>query len=157
MSKTLRIGPLAAHTGLSIDTIRWYEAQGLIPGVSRDGGARRVYTERHLGWLELMQRLRRTGMSIARMRAYTALVRQGSATLKQRRELLAEHRAQVRQTIAEWTAALRLIDSKVDFYGEWLATGQRPGLDPVRRAGVMPDQAPAAPPARKPASRRAAS
>ena len=157
MSKTLRIGELAARSGLSIDTIRWYEAQGLIPGVSRDGGGRRVYNERHLGWLELMQRLRRTGMSIARMRAYTALVRQGSATLKQRRELLAEHRAQVRQTIAEWTAALRLIDSKVDFYGEWLATGQRPGLDPAARAGATPRRVPPASPARKSASRRAAS
>jgi DNA-binding transcriptional MerR regulator len=154
MSKTLRIGELAARTGLSLHTIRWYEAQGLIPGVVRDGGGRRVYNERHLGWLELMQRLRRTGMSIAGMRAYTALVRQGSATLQQRRELLDAHRARVRQTIAEWTAALRLIDGKIDFYGEWLATGQRPALDPVRRSGAAPNRAP---PARKPATRRAAS
>ena len=138
MSKSLRIGELAARSGHSIHTIRWYEAQGLIPGVARDAGGRRVYDERHLGWLELMQRLRRTGMSIAEMRAYTALVRQGSATLRQRQELLAAHRARVRQTIAEWTLALKLIDSKIDFYGEWLATGQRPGLTPTERAGETP-------------------
>lgn len=138
MSKSLHIGTLAARSGHSIHTIRWYEAQGLIPGVVRDAGGRRVYSERHLGWLELMQRLRRTGMSIAEMRAYTALVRQGSATLRQRQDLLAAHRARVRQTIAEWTLALKLIDSKIDFYGEWLATGQRPGLNPTERAGETP-------------------
>jgi len=33
------IGALSARTGgASIHTIRWYEAQGLIPSVARDGG-----------------------------------------------------------------------------------------------------------------------
>jgi DNA-binding transcriptional MerR regulator len=64
-----------------------------------------------------MDRLRCTGMSIAQMRRYTLLVREGSRTLRQRQKLLLLHRAQVRQTIAEWTQALKLIDSKIDYYG----------------------------------------
>ena len=56
-----------------------YEAQGLVPGVARDAGGRRLYTEQHVGWLLLMDRLRRTGMSIAQMRQYTALVKQGKS------------------------------------------------------------------------------
>jgi DNA-binding transcriptional MerR regulator len=123
-----RIGRLADRTGRSIHTIRWYEAQGLIPGVLRDAGGRRVYSELHVNWLDLMERLRRTGMSIAQMRQYTALVRQGRATLKQRQDLLSAHRARVTQMIAEWTTALTLVDRKIDFYGEWLATGQRPAM-----------------------------
>jgi DNA-binding transcriptional MerR regulator len=75
MPETYRIGELAARTGRSVHAIRWYEAQGLIPGVARDRGGRRVYGEPHLGWLELMDRLRRTGMTIAQMRQYTSLVR----------------------------------------------------------------------------------
>src|SRR6266581_970135 len=123
-----RIGELAERTGRSIHAIRWYEAQGLIPGVMRDGGGRRVYSELHLSWLDLMERLRRTGMSIAQMRQYTALVKQGNKTLRQRQKLLSQHRARVKQTIIEWEQALRLIDSKIDFYGEWLTTGRRPKL-----------------------------
>lgn len=138
MPASFHIGELASRTGRSVHAIRWYEAQGLIPGVQRDGGGRRVYSERHQGWLELMERLRRTGMSIAAMRQYTTLVRQGSATLRQRRELLAAHRARVEQTIAEWTEALQLLDGKLDFYGEWLSSGQRPARDPVTRAGAPP-------------------
>ena len=126
MPERLRIGQLAARTGRSIHAIRWYEAQGLIPGVERDPGGRRVYSEQHLNWLELMHRLRKTGMSIAQMREYTVLVKQGKTTLRQRQELLRAHRARVKQTIAEWTVALRLLDSKIDFYGEWLSTGHRP-------------------------------
>jgi len=133
-----RIGELAERTGRSIHAIRWYEAQGLIPGVVRDGGGRRVYSELHLSWLDLMERLRLTGMSIAQMRQYTALVKQGSKTLRQRQKLLSQHRTRVKQTIAEWTQALTLIDSKIDFYGEWLTTGQRPKLPVAASARTTP-------------------
>jgi len=132
------IGELSSRTGRSIHAIRWYEAQGLIPGVIRDAGGRRVYNERHQGWLELMERLRRTGMSIRQMREYTSLVKQGRGTLRQRRELLAAHRAKVEETIADWTVALRLLDRKLDFYGEWLASGERPRVDPNMRTGAAP-------------------
>jgi DNA-binding transcriptional MerR regulator len=116
MPETLRIGELAARSGRGVHAIRWYEAQGLIPGVARDSAGRRVYSERHVGWLELVHRLRRTGMSIAQMRAYAALVKQGRATLPERLALLASHRARVRRTIEEWNAALKLLDGKIDFY-----------------------------------------
>ena len=130
----LRIGELSARSGRTIHAIRWYETQGLIPGVVRDDGGRRVYNELHVDWLDLMDRLRRTGMTIAEMRAYTALVKQGRSTLKQRQELLYAHRTRVLETISEWTRALKLIDSKIDFYGEWLTTGHRPKRFPEERA-----------------------
>lgn len=129
MSELLMIGGLAQRTGRSIDTIRWYEAQGLVPGVARDPGGRRRYTEQHVGWLLLMDRLRKTGMSIAEMRQYTAFVKQGRSTLKERQNMLRAHRERVERTIAEWTEALALLDGKIDFYGQWLHTGRRPSLD----------------------------
>ena len=61
MPHSLHIGEVATRTGRSVHAIRWYEAQGLVPGVERDGGGRRVYTEHHVGWLEFMDRLRGTG------------------------------------------------------------------------------------------------
>lgn len=126
----LLIGALAERTGRSIHTIRWYEAQGLIPGVVRDATGRRIYTEQHVNWLELMERLRNTGMSVAQMREYTALVCEGRSTLKARHALLVAHRAQMTRMIAEWTRSLALIDGKIDFYGEWVATGTRPVREP---------------------------
>jgi DNA-binding transcriptional MerR regulator len=133
MSSTLRIGDIASRTGRSIHTIRWYEAQGLIPGISRDGGGRRVFSEYHVGWLDLMDRLRHTGMSIKQLREYTALVKQGSRTLKQRRALLAAHRARVQENIAQWSEALELVEAKIEFYDEWVARGERPQAEPYRR------------------------
>ena len=135
-TEPFRIGTLATRSGRSIHTIRWYETQGLIPGVERDAGGRRVYVEQHVGWLQLMERLRRTGMSISEMREYTALVKAGRSTLRQRRDMLAAHRERVLASIAEQRAALQLIDAKVGFYDEWIATGHRPKNDPNRRAAA---------------------
>ncbi len=133
-----QIGELAARTGRSVHAIRWYESQGLIPGVLRDDGGRRVYSELHLSWLDLMERLRRTGMSIADMREYTALVKQGSATLKQRQQLLLAHREKVEATIAEWTQAMNLLDGKIDFYTAWVSTGKRPAASPQTTSAKAP-------------------
>lgn len=141
------IGELATRTGRTVHAIRWYEAQGLVPGVSRDEGGRRLYGELHVGWLDLMDRLRRTGMTIAEMREYTALALQGKTTLPQRRDLLAAHRARVTETIAEWKRALSLVDRKIGFYDEWMQTGHRPPSIP---AGTPSAKAPV----RKPRSRR---
>lgn len=128
MTKTMHIGVLAARSGRSIHTIRWYEAQGLLPGVTRDGSGRRIFVEDHVGWLDLMGKLRQTGMSIAEMRKYTELVKRGRATLSERRDMLRAHREHVQQEIAEWKRALKLLDSKIDYYGIWQETGKRPKL-----------------------------
>jgi DNA-binding transcriptional MerR regulator len=123
---SLSIGVLAKSAGRTVHTIRWYEAQGLMPGVVRDAGGRRRYTPQHVNWLDLMARLRLTGMSIAKMRRYAALVRQGRATLAERRALLQAHREEVLARIADWQQALELLDDKIGFYGNWLKEGTRP-------------------------------
>ncbi len=125
-AQSLPIGALAKSSGRSVHTIRWYEAQGLMPGVQRDGGGRRRYSPQHIEWLNLMVRLRATGMTIAKMRRYATLVRQGKASLAERRALLQAHRDEVLARIDEWNMALTLLDDKIDFYGEWLQKGKRP-------------------------------
>lgn len=122
----IKIGALASRTGRSVHTIRWYESQGLMPGVSRDASGRRLYTEAHIEWLNLMHRLRETGMSIAEMRRYTALVKSGETTLRERQAMLQAHRAQVKATIAAWQVAVTMLDGKIDFYEQWQRTSKRP-------------------------------
>jgi len=133
MPQDLRIGEVANRTGRSVHTIRWYESQGLLPGVVRDATGRRIYSEYHVGWLDLMERLRHTGMSITQMREYTTLAKQGASALRQRRALLREHQFRVRENIDRWTEALALIEAKVEFYDEWIANGARPAIEPHRR------------------------
>jgi DNA-binding transcriptional MerR regulator len=121
------IGRLARETGRSVHTIRWYEQQGLMPGVTRDAGGRRVYTEQHISWLIFLDRLRFAGMPVREMRRYAGLVSQGKKTLRQRLDLLEAHRERTSALIDRLQAALRLIERKQVYYTTWLEAGHRPG------------------------------
>jgi DNA-binding transcriptional MerR regulator len=116
----LRIGELARLSGRSTHTIRWYEAQQLMPGAARDAAGRRLFSQAHVDWLELMERLRASGMSIRQMQAYARQVRQGKATLGARQALLREHRERVEARLAELRDAMALIDRKVALYDKWI-------------------------------------
>jgi DNA-binding transcriptional MerR regulator len=120
------IGKLSQLTGRSVHTIRWYEAQRLMPGVRRDPQGRRLYVHSHVDWLDLLERLRRTGMTIKQIREYTALAKQGGAKLKELQQLMKEHRRRVEASIQDLQESLQIIDAKIDFYGSWLQTGIRP-------------------------------
>lgn len=122
----LRIGELAERSGKSTHTLRWYEKQGLIPNVGRDGGGRRVYTERHLLWIDLLGKLSATGMTIEEIRGYAELVQAGDSTLEARIRLLSEHRVAVEARIGDLREALALIDTKLSMYRDWLDTGGSP-------------------------------
>jgi DNA-binding transcriptional MerR regulator len=123
---TLLIGELAEATGRSIHTLRWYEREGLLPGVHRDRGNRRVYLRAHISWLRFLARLKRTGMTIREMKAYAELTAQGGKTASLRERLLVEHREKLDQQIATLMEARGVIDMKIEFYREWRTTGQRP-------------------------------
>jgi DNA-binding transcriptional MerR regulator len=121
----IRIGELARRTGRSVHTIRWYEAQGLLPPVPRLG-VHRIYSNRHVEWLELMERLRGSGMSVADLRRYTVLAQRGPVHLEEVRALLEAHRLLLRDRMAELRRAERLIEEKIAFYERWIVDGRRP-------------------------------
>ncbi|MDT3399587.1 MerR family transcriptional regulator [Streptomyces sp. B1866] len=110
------ISEVAARTGLSAHTLRWYERIGLMPHVDRTHTGQRSFTDRDLNWLDLVGRLRLTGMPVADMVRYADLVRQGEHTYAEREKLLTAHRENVRQRIAELRGTLDVLDRKIDFY-----------------------------------------
>ena len=112
----LAIGEAARESGLSADTLRYYERIGLIGPVARAAGDQRRYTGRDLAWIEFLKRLRATGMPIALMKRYADLRREGPSTLVLRRGLLEGHGRATRIRIDELRADLRAIEDKIDHY-----------------------------------------
>ncbi len=110
------ISEVAASTGLSAHTLRWYERIGLMPHVDRSHTGQRRFTNKDLDWLSLVGKLRLTGMPVADMVRYAELVRAGEHTLTERRELLEATRRDVRHRIAELRDTLAVLDYKIDMY-----------------------------------------
>lgn len=111
------ISEVAALTGLTAHTLRWYERIGLMPHVDRSHTGQRRFTERDLGWLAFVGKLRLTGMPVADMVRYAELVREGDHTHAERRALLEDTRRDVLTRIAELQDTLAVLDLKIDHYG----------------------------------------
>lgn len=101
--------------GFSLDTLRYYEREGILPDVARTSGGRRVYTDADLGTLGFLRCLRDTGMPITLLRRYGQLC-QDESTLPQRIELLEEHARNVADQLAALHAQQTRLCSKLDLY-----------------------------------------
>lgn len=110
------IGEFSQRSGLSIDTLRYYEKIGLIDPPARDSGGRRDYDQNALNWLDFLSRLNATGMGIKDRLKYAALRREGSDSLSARREMLEQHRNAVAQQIATLIETQSVLDEKIALY-----------------------------------------
>jgi DNA-binding transcriptional MerR regulator len=115
-SEELTISEVAARTGLTRHTLRYYERDGLMLGVGRAGSGHRRYSERDLGWIELITKLRATGMPIREVRRYAELVRAGDGNEGERLALLRAHRGRVLSQLDTMAAHLDAIDMKISYY-----------------------------------------
>lgn len=114
----LSIADVAQRTGVSAHTLRYYERVGLIEPVGRADSGHRRYSEREVRWVEVLTKLRATGMPIRRMRAYAELVRAGEGNEDDRLALLEAHRDEVRAQLAEVARHLEFIETKIEIYRE---------------------------------------
>lgn len=112
----LSIAEVAERTGLSRDTLRYYEKAGLIRAVTRSAGGRRRYAAADLDWLGFLLRLRATGMPIADMRRFAVLRRAGDRSIAARLALLRDHRDHVQRHISALQGHLDSLDTKIDHY-----------------------------------------
>ncbi|MET7694501.1 MerR family transcriptional regulator [Streptomyces sp. NPDC005483] len=121
----LSIGEVAARSGVSVHTLRFYERAGvLLAGqVERSAGGRRVYTEDDVAWIDLCLILRASGMSLPVIRRYTELARAGAGTEPERLALLREHEEKVLGQLAEMHRCLDLIRHKVAVYEDVIESG----------------------------------
>lgn len=125
-STGLPIAEAATSLGLTTDTLRYYEKDGLLlRPVPRASGGHRRYEETDLRWIELVTRLRSTGMPIRDVRRYAALVRTGEGTEAERLALLQNHREQVLRQLAEVQGHLAAIEYKIDLYAGRLVELER--------------------------------
>jgi DNA-binding transcriptional MerR regulator len=110
------IAEAARRSGLSIDTLRYYERIKLVDPPRRDSAGRRAYSDEDLAWLRFLTKLRLTGMPIKSMREYAALRRHGAASAGRRKAILVEQRRSVAERIAELQACLDVLDRKITNY-----------------------------------------
>jgi DNA-binding transcriptional MerR regulator len=127
----LSIREVCGRTGLSARTVRYYEELGLLPGVRRRSGGRRVYGPDELERLRFITRLKALGLALEEIRelnAVHAIAGSTSAMLARLDELLARRLADLDARIHELDSLRDQIRKYRDHVAERadvLAAGER--------------------------------
>ena len=116
----MKISEVAERTGLSISTIRFYEASGLCPHIARGSDGNRVFSATDTDWFVLLASLRATGMSLSKMHAFAKLYASGDDTIAQRKTALVAHRQSLADRQTELDRCRAILDRKLQKYDEVL-------------------------------------
>ena len=92
----------AKFCGLSAYTLRYYDRMGLFPFLQRNPGAKRLFSEADMQWVQLIECLRSTGMSIQGIKGYVQLCLQGDSTLKDRLEIVTRQERIMKSSFRIW-------------------------------------------------------
>ena len=109
------IGEFANLTNLSIDTLRYYEKEGLVAPERKENG-RRFYCEKDLAWIAFIKRLKETKMPIKEIQKYAKLRAIGDSTMTERMEMLIQHKTDLEKEIMKANENLQKLNDKINFY-----------------------------------------
>ena len=117
-------GEAAKKLGITKDSLRYYEKEGLLPPISRNASGHRVFSDSDIDWIFLIRCLRDTDMPICKIKQYVSLVIRGdNDSIHERRSLLLEHEAFMKEKITTFQNLLKLIEKKKGFLDELLSSG----------------------------------
>lgn len=93
------IGAMSKHTGVNIETIRYYERIEIMPRPDRTAGGNRQYNHDQLKRLSFIKRSREIGFSIEEIRALLEMVDRRDFTCGEVHSMTINHLASVKEKI----------------------------------------------------------
>ena len=130
------IGQISEMFHLPISTLRYYDKEGLFPGMERQHGIRQ-FGEREVEALRVIECLKVSGLEIRDIKQFMQWVRDGSATYAQRKKLFETRRAAVEEEMRQLEKTLAMIRFKCWYYETALQDGNEDGI-----AAMLPDHLP---------------
>ncbi|WP_207694903.1 hypothetical protein DOK67_0002806 [Enterococcus sp. DIV0212c] len=114
----MNIKKISELSGVSADTIRYYERIGLIPPVKRSDNGIRNFDEEDLRWIVFSRQMRKAGLSIESLVEYLTLFQVGNETVPARKEIIADQIAELKEKASELNTAIERLEFKLANYDE---------------------------------------
>jgi len=95
------IGTAARKSGVTIETIRYYEREGVVPEAARSASGRRQYASEGIARLRFVKRCRDLGFPIADIKSLLALSEGADTSCENARVIGEGNLALVREKIAD--------------------------------------------------------
>ncbi|CUN74213.1 MerR family transcriptional regulator [Eubacterium sp. am_0171] len=121
--KNYTIKDAAKKMNVPASTIRYYDKSGLLPFMERSESGYRLFTEKDIATLRIIDCLKKTGMPIKEIRQFSEWLQEGDASLQQRYEMFLERKRAVESQMAELQEIMDTIKHKCWYYETAIAAG----------------------------------
>jgi DNA-binding transcriptional MerR regulator len=128
---TFQIGEFAARSGVTPDTLRYYERLGLLPRAHRTSGGFRVYTEQALDRVRFIKQARRLGLTLQEIRGLVSYQKSGGLRpCRDVRNMLSSKIADLEVRIAELQAFQATLSHYLEDCEQTLSSADGQRVDP---------------------------
>jgi Cd(II)/Pb(II)-responsive transcriptional regulator len=117
----MRIGELARQAGVDVQTVRYYEREGLLEAPSRTGSGYRAYGPEHLERLNFVRHCRSLDMPLAEIKRLTELSRDTRVSCDDVNALVRSHLGRVQAK----RKALQALETQLEALSAQCASGHR--------------------------------
>lgn len=117
------IGEMAKTLGVPTSTLRFYDKKGLLPFMERSRGGVRMFSDRDLECLRIVECLKRSGMTLDDIRDFIRMTAEGDATIDARLAMFRRREKEVESQIEAMRQTLETIRFKCWFYETAKAAG----------------------------------
>lgn len=117
------IGDVSNATGISISTLRYYDREGMFPEMERSSGGIRVFSEKELNTLKVIECLKSTGMSIKEIKEFLGWCQEGDSSLEKRRDMFYRRLSEVKKQIEVLQETMKTIKYKCWYYDTAVSAG----------------------------------
>lgn len=109
----MTIKEVSEKYGLTNYTLRYYEKSKIIPPIKKVNGIRN-YTDLDCRWIEFMKCMRDAGVPVDVLARYFELVKYGESTREERKQILINQRATMKEKIKIMQASVDKLNHKID-------------------------------------------
>lgn len=110
------VGDMAKQLGVAASTLRYYDKEGLLPFVERSGGGIRMFKDEDMGWLSIIECLKKTGMPIKNIKQFIDYCMEGDSRIDERLSIIHDQRESVVKQMEEMQAMLDMLNFKQWYY-----------------------------------------
>ena len=129
------ITDMSELTGLPASTLRYYDKQGLLPNLKRDGNNIRIFTDDDYASLRLIDCLKRSGLSIKDIKKFIDMAGKEGA-LPARLEIFRKRREILRKELEDLKGVLDVIDYKCWYYEKACEAGSDSAVKNLKSSDI---------------------
>ena len=130
------IGQVSEMFNIPVSTLRYYDREGLFPGMERKSGIRK-FSDNEIEALRVIECLKASGLEIREIKQFMEWTTKGSATYQQRKQLFETRLKKVEEEMANLQKTKDMLKYKCWYYETAIQDGNE-----ERIHSLLPDDLP---------------